>query len=189
MRKITEFELVDIGIEHAQYFQGFGASFTNFDYSAVGTGSNAREAIDNALEDCAQQGFDAEQLERAICESEGWENLDSAPTTPNVESYLMDSNPADWTDADGEFDGEDCEHYYYVGIRWNSVESPNLDAMALEELDAFNSDESQPEALREYAAIKARAMRDRAAGLIQRALLWERAADGLYKLLPTELRW
>ena len=89
MKRVAEFEVVDLGIDYPDYFQGFGCAFTRYDHCAVGIGSNPAEALDDCLEVIAQMGV--EDLESRIKESEG-----ELPTTPVVEG----------------------EAYYYIGIRW-----------------------------------------------------------------------
>ena len=49
------YELVDMGIEHSQYFRGFGTFGTNYDNSCYGIGSNPLEALEDCLEMVAQQ--------------------------------------------------------------------------------------------------------------------------------------
>ena len=56
-KKITDFEILDHGIDHSQYFQGCGTSFTEFTDVATGIGSSQREAFDNALEQLASMGY------------------------------------------------------------------------------------------------------------------------------------
>jgi hypothetical protein len=100
---IGEFELIDHGIEHSQYFQGCGIAFSSYRNVVTGIGDNPAEAIDDCLEQIAQAGFDTEGMEARIMAQEGWESL---PTTPDVQTEC----------------GEDCEEiYYHVLIRWNSA--------------------------------------------------------------------
>lgn len=91
MKRVTEFEVVDLGIEHPDYFQGFGCAFTSFDNCDYGIGSNPAEALDDCLESIAQMGVDVEDLEARIRESEG-----EPPTTPVAQEGA----------------------YYHIGIRW-----------------------------------------------------------------------
>jgi hypothetical protein len=69
------------------------------------------------------------------------------------------------------------------------VETPNLDAMDQQELIAFNDNENNDSRLREYAALRWRAVMCRLQGRIATALQWESAMDHLYKQLPSELKW
>jgi hypothetical protein len=97
-KTIVEFELVDHGIEHEQYFQGCGLAFTTYTDVATGIGSNAAEAIDDALESLAQNDWDVEGMEKRILAQElpGKRKL---PTKPCVLKRH----------------GEDA--YYYLSIR------------------------------------------------------------------------
>ncbi len=47
--KIIAYEIINHGIEHSQYFQGCGVSFTEFDVCFTGIGNSAFEALDDAL--------------------------------------------------------------------------------------------------------------------------------------------
>jgi hypothetical protein len=101
-RKAKDFELLDHGIDHAQYFQGCGVSFTKFTECYTGSGSNCAEAVNDCLEQIAMSGvYDVEDLEARI-----------------KEEYTAD---ADWplqpnTD-EAHSDDEESELYYYVSIR------------------------------------------------------------------------
>ena len=68
-------------------------------------------------------------------------------------------------------------------------DAPNLDCMTATDLHAYCQEQSNPAPLREYAAIKARAIDARLAGRIPQALQWEKALDALYQQLPSSLRW
>ena len=92
MKKVSEFEVVDLGIDYPDYFQGFGCAFTSFDHCAYGVGSNPTEALDDCLEAIAQNDVDVEDLEARIREREG-----EPPATPIAEG----------------------EAYYHIGIRWS----------------------------------------------------------------------
>jgi hypothetical protein len=56
MKQITEFEIVDHGVEHEQYFQGCGVAFTKFEECYTGSAKSAREALNDALEQLASAG-------------------------------------------------------------------------------------------------------------------------------------
>jgi len=107
-KRIGEFELIDHGIEHSQYFQGCGVAFTGFANVATGIGDNPAEAIDDCLEQVAQCGFDTEGMETRIMAQEGWEAL---PENPSVS---------------GEFGCDETgEAHYIVSIRWNEGKADN----------------------------------------------------------------
>jgi hypothetical protein len=81
-RTITEFELVDHGIEGSQYFQGCGISFTEFTDIATGCGDDPREAIEDALEQLACGGWDVDGMEKRICADIGRRKLPRKPSVP-----------------------------------------------------------------------------------------------------------
>ena len=83
-----------------------------------------------------------------------------------------------------------CGRYVQTGEKPEPQPDPeNLDDMPLEDLQAYCHNADKPAPLREYAAIKARAMQARLGGRIQQALQWEKALDGLYSLLPETFQW
>ena len=108
--KITDFEICDHGIDHAQYFQGCGTSYTRFDYVQTGCGENAREAFDDALEQIA------------MCES-----VDLSPIETSKEGKTYQTKRAEKFSVSRHLrrehikleEDEDCELYYYLSIRYN----------------------------------------------------------------------
>lgn len=114
MKPVIDYELIDHGIEHSQYFQGCGTTFTDFDECVTGIGSDPAEAIGDALEQLAQDDWETEELEKRILADEGWTEF---PTYPSVEDYLREENPAEWVDENGEIKWDDCELHYHVSIR------------------------------------------------------------------------
>ena len=63
-----KYELLDHGVDHSQYFQGCGTAHTDYDECATGIGNDPREALDDCLDQIADQtssGF-VEELERLI---------------------------------------------------------------------------------------------------------------------------
>lgn len=97
MKTISEFELVDHGIQNDQYFQGCGIAFTEYEDIATGCGNDPAEAIDDALESLAQGDWDCEDMEQRIIDQE-FATKRKFPTKPSV-----------------PLSSEDC--YYYVSIR------------------------------------------------------------------------
>jgi len=98
---VPDFEVVDHGIEHSQYFHGCGTAFTKFEHVATGCGNDFAEAMEDALESIAQQHSDIDfpAFEQAIkaeigCKTVSWPESDAVPE-----------------------DAEDC--YYYVSIRYS----------------------------------------------------------------------
>lgn len=66
MKIIKEYKILDHGIEHEQYFQGCDVSFTKFTDVATGCGNNYAEAIDDCLEQLAQNNWNVKKLENLI---------------------------------------------------------------------------------------------------------------------------
>lgn len=63
MKKIKEFEIVDHGCDHSQYFQGCGTAFTRFDMCYTGAGDNAKAAYEDAIEQIYSSGeYDGDSL-------------------------------------------------------------------------------------------------------------------------------
>jgi len=192
---IIRYQLDDLGIEHSQYFPGYGKG--SFGESACGIGENPREALDDCLDQIAQQGFDTEALERDILASFPAFCNDIANDSAGVVEHLRRENPSEWFDDDsGEFVGDDCELYYHIGIRFDGV--PNLDALERDELEAFAGasiddcgliDGEQLALLREYAIYKAHAVACRSQGNIARALEYESDCERLYSKLSAPVRW
>jgi hypothetical protein len=61
-KTVAEYEIVDHGVEHNQYFQGCGTAFTRFTDVATGVGDDPQAALDDALESLAQSGWDVEEI-------------------------------------------------------------------------------------------------------------------------------
>ena len=92
------FEFTYLGVEHEQYFQGFGVSFTEFDRCTCGIGETPAEAADDAVE---QACHDLDVITSSILEKAYDEFVASLD---NVEES---------TDLDDGF-------HHHVGIRWKS---------------------------------------------------------------------
>ena len=53
--KVIEYEIINHGMEHSQYFQGCGTSFTRFTHVWTGIGESSKEAYNDALEQMAME--------------------------------------------------------------------------------------------------------------------------------------
>ena len=109
-RRVSDYQIVDHGIEHSQYFQGCGVAFSDFQYVVTGCGDNFAEAIDDALDQMAMSEggdlIDFDELERIMLK---FEELKEWPKEPSVSTSQHDT-------ADPE---DSCELYYYVSIRYS----------------------------------------------------------------------
>jgi hypothetical protein len=107
MENLT-YELVDLGIHHPDYFQGFGTSFTNFENCCYGIGHNPESAFKDCLDMMAQSeqlpdGLDWDALRAEILADNKW----AKRKTPKVKQ-ASERN-------------EYCQNYYHIGIRWSLV--------------------------------------------------------------------
>ena len=96
-KAIVEFELVDHGIEHEQYFQGCGLAFTEYTDIATGCGDCPAEAVDDALEQLAMNGWETEGMEKRILQDIGRRKM---PKTPKVGRK-----------------SEDCRYYLSIRVK------------------------------------------------------------------------
>lgn len=94
------FEIIDLGVDHPDYFQGFGTSFTAFEHCTYGIGDTAEEAYQEALDRMACSGF--ESLVVTMPEH--------CPFSGAVETHPEDTGMND----------DYNQNYYHVGIRWNT---------------------------------------------------------------------
>lgn len=90
-----QYEIVNHGYNHSQYFQGCGTYGTDFDHVVTGCGYNAKEAYEDAAEQIAMAGHKI--------------NLPTRPRGINAK----DKVPAQL--AEDEYN----EVYFYVSIRYN----------------------------------------------------------------------
>jgi hypothetical protein len=57
-KHIADIDIIDHGVEHPDYFQGCGVSFSKFTHVVTGIGSSLFEAIEDCLEQIAMAGHD-----------------------------------------------------------------------------------------------------------------------------------
>ena len=101
VKQIQDFQVLDHGIDHVQYFQGCGVFYTDYTYVCTGCGNNCKEAISDALDQVAELGYDSEDLESRIKKQF---NITEFATKPNTDKYHEEN--------------EDSEMYYYLSIRF-----------------------------------------------------------------------
>jgi hypothetical protein len=94
---ITDFEVIDHGIEHSQYFQGCGVAFSPYAHVVTGIGDDFCQALSDALDQIA-------------CEYD----------LGNIEDLIL----ADKVSYGDDVVPEDSEEiYYHVSIRFNVAEA------------------------------------------------------------------
>ena len=82
MRTITDYEVIDHGVEHEQYFQGCGTAFTDYEDIATGVGDDPHEALEDALESLAQADWDVEHIANTLSHESGIDHDDDAEDAP-----------------------------------------------------------------------------------------------------------
>ena len=90
-----QYEIINHGYNHSQYFQGCGTCGTSFDCAVTGCGMNAKEAYEDAVEQIAMQGHKI--------------NLPTRPRGINAKDKVHARL------AKEEYN----EFYFYVSIRYN----------------------------------------------------------------------
>ena len=118
---ITEIEVTDYGIDHAQYFTGHGTAYTNYEHSALGAGDSFDEALSDAIDSmCQHEGVDCskQDTDQLITDSVSQEYLDHPRDT--VTNHIKLSAAQFGLTPDEVEALDDHELYYYVGLRWNT---------------------------------------------------------------------
>ena len=124
MKPITCFEIVDHGIDNAQYFQGCGVSRTKFTDVATGCGDTPSEALADALEQLATCGWDVARVE-ASSEGLAYINANKPSASDKVREQLVnqveqgaDESGDDYEERiDEALSDCDSELYYYLSVR------------------------------------------------------------------------
>jgi hypothetical protein len=98
MKTAKDYEIINHGIENSQYFQGCGTSFTGFDIAITGVGYNAKQAYNDAVDQCYMMDIDSASLDKLL------------PVRPRGIN-AKDKVPYEYSKH------EDNEIYYYVSIR------------------------------------------------------------------------
>lgn len=92
-KRITDYEIIDHGLQHSQYFPGCGVAFTRFSHVVTGIGETAFEAALDAIEQIQMLGdYDTDGIEIA-----------------HLVRMPGDDRPKD----------ESGDAHHYVSIRWN----------------------------------------------------------------------
>lgn len=85
--KPEEHRIDDLGVQHSQYFQGAGVSYTPWRDCAVGIGATAREAAEDAADSLAQNGWETEAFDADIA---------ALPDVPEDELLDADDDSEIW---------------------------------------------------------------------------------------------
>jgi hypothetical protein len=129
MSSISDYELIDHGIDGSQYFPGCCTSHTRFEHVATGHGDSFADAIADALDFASTGEYRIEAVEGKESEKThdiDWdafeaymlrtEGLTEWPTEPSASAYIED-NLEDGDNLEEAL--EESELYYYVSIRFN----------------------------------------------------------------------
>lgn len=109
------YEVISHGIDHSQYFQGCGVSYTPFDHVVTGAGSSAWDALDDAREQLAQTVRDDTRREVLVaCIEHEFAPLRKTLEANSVHAYLV----RDEQIGPDDDMPEDCELYHYLSIRF-----------------------------------------------------------------------
>ncbi len=125
-KRVGDYSLENIGIDHGQYFRGRGTSYTKWDAVYVGTGDNPAESINDALEAAAMDGWNVEGI-----------NVDDWPDTPSVaeeceRQAALERGDEEDEEGEADFSMEDCELYYYTAV-WLKEYRPTAESLLLGE--------------------------------------------------------
>lgn len=140
-QRITDYEVVDLGIQDPQYFTGFSTASTAYRYALYGAGDTYNEALDAALETIAQMEdqIGQEDLARIYQEESVSESINSRVSAYDTVRLTISNaiSPNEYIDTDCDHEaGAFCEacleatvdywqherdehSWYYVGIRYN----------------------------------------------------------------------
>ena len=112
--RITEWNVIDHGIEASDYFQGHGIALTDYTHTATGIGDNPSEALDDAIEQLATavDGIDWGVLEHDIRVQHPDFNDAAKVQAASVSAYY---NRWDGEDCCHD-EHPDCDHHYRVSI-------------------------------------------------------------------------
>ena len=124
MKTITCFEIVDHGIDHAQFFQGCGVGRTKFAEVATGCGDNPAEALADALETLAQDGWNVSKVTESA-EGLAYLKAEKPSASDEVREQLVDDTAQGADESDEDYEARiddamsdcDSELYYYLSVR------------------------------------------------------------------------
>lgn len=90
MKPITDFVLIDHGYDYPDHFQGCGVAYTRFDDCVTGAGLNPSDALDNALDQLADEGYDVSEVEaELVAEVEALVSLEDEEQEAGLDDELQ----------------------------------------------------------------------------------------------------
>lgn len=113
MKKITDYEILDHGVDHSQYFQGCGVAYTEYDECVTGVGYSYKSALEDAL-DQLSDSCEFERIPSMIIKE-----LENADDTDLVNELIKENLPP--TEYNMCFVGHN-------GITWDSKHNDLDDA-------------------------------------------------------------
>jgi hypothetical protein len=109
MKTIRTWEWKHHGVQHEQYFQGAGVSFTDWPECYTGIGSSEKEAANDALEQAAMEWEVPDDL------SDEAEGFDDTSIHADVDLGIYGDSEEEQEEGrrlEEELDGDDSCHYY-----------------------------------------------------------------------------
>lgn len=107
-RRIVSYDIDDVGAIHPQYWQGVGTATTEWSDAYAGVASNAYDALEDAIEQAAMDGWVVDAIVNAL------------PESPSVCALCLEMAAEFGIDDDElDMDGEcvECEMVYCVTLR------------------------------------------------------------------------
>jgi len=116
------FEIIDHGCEHGQYFQGCGVSFTPFLHVVTGVADTPADALEDAISSLYDQAERPDDEALTAIEAEAAVLIANAPATAHKNCHEDCRQYFDGTDEQFERSHEMCEIAYRVSIRFGRKE-------------------------------------------------------------------
>jgi len=100
-KKISDYQIVDHGMENSSYFQGHGVSRSKWDDTRTGVGSSVSEAIENAATQLAEDGWEiSKELDSEIEKIKKEHGDESVGTDITVIAHIVNGKVEDFHIAD-----------------------------------------------------------------------------------------
>lgn len=102
-KPIDDYSIHDLGVMDSSYFQGAGLHGTRWDVVYVGTGETGYEALEQATDEAASEGWNVRSIANEFPEH----------TNDTVTNAVREANP-EMVNGDDDVDTGEC--YYYVTL-------------------------------------------------------------------------